>query len=244
MSSIGARRRPLPVDERRAGATTATTKATTERGSVHPLLGRLDDREQQGRRSRPSTAPRRPGRAATWPGPSTSGPGRRRRPGRPTAIDDVDEEHRAPPEVVEQQAADERPDRAAGAGEAGPDGDRPAPLVGREDVGEDRQRRRHDQRRADAHDRPGGDELAGRVPTARRTSDAEAEDRQAGLQRALAAEPVAEGAGRQQQAGEDEGVGVDDPLELGLRGVERVGLGERRAAPRWPTTPPPRRARG
>ena len=70
----------------------------------------------------------------------------------------VDEEHRAPPEVLEQQAGRDRSERRAGPGDAGPQGDRLGPLPGREHVGQDRQRRRHDERRADAHDRPGDDE--------------------------------------------------------------------------------------
>ena len=51
-------------------------------------------------------------------------------------------------------------------------------------------------------------------------SDEGAEDRAGGehdearLQGALAAEAVAEGGGREQQAGEDQAVGVDDPLHL------------------------------
>ena len=72
----------------------------------------------------------------------------------------VDEEHRAPPEVLEQQARGDRPDGRAAAGDAGPDGDRLGPLPGREDVGQDRQRRRHDERRTDAHHGPGRDEHA------------------------------------------------------------------------------------
>ena len=55
------------------------------------------------------------------------------------------------------------PMAAPGAGEAGPDGDGLGPLLGREDVGEDRQRRRHDERGADAHHRAEGDEVPGRV---------------------------------------------------------------------------------
>ena len=43
---------------------------------------------------------------------------------------------------------------------------------------------------------------------------------QAGLQRALAAEAVAERGGGEQQPGEDQPVGVDDPLDLGVRGAE------------------------
>ena len=104
-------------------------------------------------------------------------------------------------------------------GEAGPDGDRPAPLVRvAEHVGQDRQRRRHDQRAADAHERSADDQLhRRRRQGGRHRADREQDD--ADLQRALAAEAVAEAAGRQQQAGEHEGVGVDDPLDLAVGGV-------------------------
>ena len=60
-----------------------------------------------------------------------------------------------------------------------------------EHVGEDRQRRRHDQRGADAHDRAGADELvdaAGERGRGRR----DAEDDEADGERALAPEAVAE----------------------------------------------------
>ena len=43
---------------------------------------------------------------------------------------------------------------------------------------------------------------------------------QAGLEGALAAEAVADGGGGEQQPGEDQPVGVDDPLDLGVRGAE------------------------
>ena len=71
----------------------------------------------------------------------------------------VDQEHRAPPEVGEERAADQRPEAATGAGEARPDGDRLGAFVRREDVDQDRQRRRHDERRADAHHATADDQL-------------------------------------------------------------------------------------
>ena len=46
---------------------------------------------------------------------------------------------------------------------------------------------------------------------------AEAEDDQAGLQRTLTTEAVAEGRRGEQQSGEHEPVGVDDPLDVGVR---------------------------
>ena len=114
----------------------------------------------------------------------------------------VDEEDRPPPVVLEQQPGGERADRRAGPRDARPDGDRLGPLAGREDVGEDRQGRRHDERRADAHDRPGRDHLAGGVGE-RAEQRAEPEHDEAELEGALAAEPVTEGAGGEEEAGED-----------------------------------------
>ena len=55
------------------------------------------------------------------------------------------------------------------------------------------------------------------------TSGAGEEQDEAGLQGALAAEAVAEGAGGEQHPGEHEGVGVDHPLEVGGGGVEVRG---------------------
>ena len=88
-----------------------------------------------------------------------------------------------------------------------------------EDVDDDRQRRRHDQRAGDAHDRAARDELthAGRL---RRERRADEEQHEPELQRALAAEAVAERAGREQQPGEHERVDRDDPLQLRLGRVQ------------------------
>ena len=132
----------------------------------------------------------------------------------------VDPEHRAPLEVAQEEAARHRAERHGETGEAGPHGDRSAPLTRvAEDVGQDRQRGRHDQRPADAHERPAGHQLQGaRRQRGRRRADGEQDD--ADLQGALAAEPVAEAARRQQQSGEHERVGIDDPLDLAVRGVE------------------------
>jgi hypothetical protein len=47
-----------------------------------------------------------------------------------------------------------------------------------------------------------------------------AEQEEAGEQRPLSAEPVTERATREQQAGEDEGVRVDDPLQRRPAGIE------------------------
>ena len=51
---------------------------------------------------------------------------------------DVDEEHRAPPEVVEEQAAHDRPEREPGRAEHRPHPDRAGPLLGWVQPGDDR----------------------------------------------------------------------------------------------------------
>ena len=51
------------------------------------------------------------------------------------------------------------------------------------------------------------------------TADADAEDAEPDQEHQPSTEPVADSAGRQQQRGEDERVGVDDPRQLGLVGV-------------------------
>ena len=104
-----------------------------------------------------------------------------------------------------------------------PDADRLGPLdrLG-EHVGDDRERRREDERRADAHQRPAGDEALGRADGAGQRRR-HAEHRQAGHEHPLAPVAVAEAAGREQQAGEHQQVGVDDPLQLAGGGVEVDG---------------------
>ena len=85
----------------------------------------------------------------------------------------------------------------------------------REHVGEDRQGGRHDQRAADAHERA-GERSAGRAVRAMApSSDADAEDQQAEPRaRALRPKRSPRLPHGQQQAGEHQRVGVDDPLEL------------------------------
>ena len=99
--------------------------------------------------------------------------------------------------------------------------DRLAALLAGEQVGDDREGGGHDQRRAHAHRRAHGDHLVGRVGD-EGAEAGEPEDRHAGLERELAPEAVAERAEHEQQAGEDEQVGVDHPLQLRGGSVELV----------------------
>ena len=65
-----------------------------------------------------------------------------------------------------------------------------------------------------------GDQLVGGVRRAATARLAPPKSDETGLERALAPEAVAERAQREQQAGEDEQVGVDDPLQRRRGGVE------------------------
>ena len=65
----------------------------------------------------------------------------------------VHQEHRSPPEPREQQPAEHRPEGDPQAGERGPHAECTPTLAGiGEDVGQDRDRGRHDQRGAESHD--------------------------------------------------------------------------------------------
>ena len=141
----------------------------------------------------------------------------------------VDEEDRAPREVLQQEAAEHGPEGTARTGGGGPHTDGPAPLLGVvEDVGEQRQGGRHDQRGTHAHRGPGEDQLGGAGRQAGQDR-AHAEDDEAHHEGALAAEAVADAAHGEEEPGEHERVAVDDPLELARGGLEiaqQVGDGD------------------
>jgi hypothetical protein len=134
----------------------------------------------------------------------------------------VDPEGAAPAERLQQRAAGDRADQHADAGRGGPDAERLGPLVRREHAGDDRQGGRHDERRAETHDRPPADELGGGAgePGDRRAAG---EDDQAADERAPRAHPHAEAAGQDQRRGEDQRVRVGDPLQVGGGGLQRPG---------------------
>ena len=130
-------------------------------------------------------------------------------------------EHGLPGPDLEQQPGGEQAEHRARAGHADPGADRLAALLLREGAGDDRQGGGHDQGGADAHQPAQPDQRRGRGGQ-RRQAGAGGEDGQAGHQDRLAAVAVTECPGGQQQPGEHQGVGVDDPLELAHR---RVGGG-------------------
>jgi hypothetical protein len=95
-------------------------------------------------------------------------------------------------------------------------------------TGEDRERERSDDRRAQALDAARRDQHPGPVGE-RRQHRAQGEDGHPDHEHALAAEPVAERSTREEQHGERQRVGVDDPLEaLERRPQVRLDAGEGR----------------
>jgi hypothetical protein len=127
-----------------------------------------------------------------------------------------------PGEVVDHERRDEQAEDATGTGEAGPDADRPGPVLLGEGGGDDRQGDRHDHGGTDAGDHPGDEQhLHRRGDGGGHVGGGEhGEARQ---QDVLAAPPVADGADRQEQRGQGDGVAVDDPQQLALGGTEVEG---------------------
>ena len=132
-----------------------------------------------------------------------------------------DEEHRAPPEVLQEGARHERTERGDRAAERRPQRDRLGASGARPERGDQRERRRVSHAGRDAADDAGTDEDADRTRPrggeARRDRQHHAED-----QHHLAAIPVAERAEPQHRRGEPERVADGDQVERGLRRVERL----------------------
>ena len=167
--------------------------------------------------SRPPTRSSRGGSLSTEPGTTSSVPDQG-----DAREDHVQAEERAPREELEQDAAPEQTQDRTAAGHAHPDADGPRPVLRGERRGDDRQRGRHDRGGPDAHQGAQHDQLrrvAGEHPEPR----GGAEHGEAADEQPATAEAVAERAREQQQAGEHDGVGVDDPGDLRLGGAGLPG---------------------
>ena len=128
-----------------------------------------------------------------------------------------EQEHGSPREVLEQDAADERAEGAAGREARRPDRDGEATLLAvGEDGAQQRQRRRHEHGAEEPERRAGGDEGLGRGRERGDDRD-HGEAGRADQQHATSAEAVARAAHPDEEAGEHERVGVDDPELLGGR---------------------------
>ncbi len=132
---------------------------------------------------------------------------------------DVDEEDPAPADVLGEQAAEERADRERERRDPRPDPDRRSALPRREGRGDDRERRRVHQRRADPPRGARGNQgrrVASEAAPERRGS----EDDQAGNEDPPTPEQVGELAAAEQQDTEGERVRIEDPLQLGRAHAE------------------------
>ena len=126
----------------------------------------------------------------------------------------VDEKDRLPGQVIDDPAAQQRADGGGDGGEARPGADGAAAFALGEGSADQGQRTGNEQRRADALQRPRGDQLRciARETAAQR---GQAEQGDAGDEDAAPAQPVTGGAAHQQEGREAERVGVDHPLQGG-----------------------------
>ncbi len=131
----------------------------------------------------------------------------------------VQPEHRIPVDLVHQQAAEDRPDRQPQRPHPGPDPDRHGSLLAREDVRDDRERRRQHQRRPRALDAAHEDQRLG-AGRQRRPGGPGLEDDHPQREEPPPPEAVAYRAAQEQQPGQDQGVAVHHPLQRRHRGVQ------------------------
>ncbi|CAA9552762.1 MAG: hypothetical protein AVDCRST_MAG49-1931, partial [uncultured Thermomicrobiales bacterium] len=117
----------------------------------------------------------------------------------------VDQEDPVPAGVLDEQAADDRAERQAGDRDRRPDAERAAALLRREGLGDQGERERHDQRRADPLQGPHRDQDLDALGEGGDQRGA-GEDGDADQEPAPAAEPVTEAAPGDLERGEDEGV--------------------------------------
>lgn len=146
----------------------------------------------------------------------------------------VDQERRGPAVVLQECARDERSGRDGEPGGGRPQDDRLGPLGAREARGEQRERGRHDHRRADAHDGAGRDD-AGRTGDEGSGDGSPAEDDEPQDERPAPAVLVADRTEQQHQGCVRNGVAVDDPLQVGAAEPQvlgHVGGGDRQSGVR------------
>ena len=138
----------------------------------------------------------------------------------------VDEEDPAPAQRLDDHPAEEQPDGATGARDGAPDGERAVSVRPFGEGGEDdREGRRRDHRAAEPLQAPGDQQhpLGLREPTEQRSAG---EDGDPGHEQPAASEPVGGAPAEQQEAAEDQGVGVQHPGEA-LFGEADVDLDRR-----------------
>ena len=176
-----------------------------------------DHDEEQRRGEGHETAHVRMSRALV---PGLRDPGERNRE-REDADRDVDEEDPAPPKAVGEETADQRargngsPDRGA------PDGKRPEAVGAAVLVADERQCSCEERGAADPLERPGDIERRD-VPGDAAEERGEGEKHDACHEDQAASVPVGERARSEDQRGERERIGVDDPLQASQAGTEAL----------------------
>ena len=125
----------------------------------------------------------------------------------------VDVEDRPPVGELGEDAADEDADRRARSADRAPGGERLRALRAVEGGGDDRERRRGEDRGAEPLARAGGEEHR-RASGHRRGERGSGEDAEAGQEHAAAAEEVGGAAAEEQEASEDQRVARDRPADL------------------------------
>ena len=123
---------------------------------------------------------------------------------------------------MDQPAAEEGSDGDGNPAQPGPRSDRRGPVIGIEGRLEDGEAPGHEQRRAASLQRSGRDEQGGRLRE-RAQHRGRREPHHADDEGAPPAEAVAERAAEEQEGGECQGVGVDDPLQIREARAEIVG---------------------
>ena len=132
-----------------------------------------------------------------------------------------DEEDRAPPEVLQQPASDERAERCDGSAECRPQGDRLGPSGPGPQSGDQGQRGRVGHAGSQPAEDPGHDQHAvgpgvGREQAGRHRQEGAEHHQQ------LAAVPVTDRTEVEHRRGQTQGVADRDQVEAGLGGVERL----------------------
>ena len=122
-------------------------------------------------------------------------------------------------EILDDGASDDRPRGHAQAVDAAPYADGQLAQAPRNGVGHQRQGQGADSCPAGALDDSGGDQC-GRRGRQRRYGRGEGEQEDRPQEQPAATDSVARSGGRQDEGGVGERVGVDEPLELGDRGVQ------------------------
>jgi len=133
----------------------------------------------------------------------------------------VDEEDPAPGQAGGQNAAQQRPDSHGQSGDRAPDPEGDAAILAPERLGQQRQRHSEHDRPADALQRPGELEHESAARQAAHQRRGGEYDQADDVEQAPSVH-VGQAAGRQQEGGQAQRVGVHDPLQAGEARVQRT----------------------